>query len=169
MAPRVLTRSRNLENMSGFTHQSRVSSCICGGVYHFVKQQNQESLVRQPSPTENIPKAEPTQMEKLFTPPTPTVVATYLNDKPQTELAPDERLVSYVYCRICRRDPCRQPAATMCGHVFCSQCVLEVSPFLPVLLTSTVRCISSEVVKTSRCPVCEAPTLLYSIFRLHLV
>ncbi|KAH8998141.1 hypothetical protein EDB92DRAFT_1791956, partial [Lactarius akahatsu] len=57
---------------------------------------------------------------------------------------------SHVYCRMCRRDPCRQPAATMCGHIFCHQCI------------------SSEVVKTSRCPVCEAPTLLYSIFKLHL-
>lgn len=112
-----------------------------------------ESPVRQPSPTKNIPKAEPTQMEKVFTPPTPTVVATYSNAnlKPQTEQAPGERLVSFVYCRMCRRDPCRQPAATMCGHVFCYQCI------------------SSEVVKTSRCPVCEAPTLLYSVFKLHLV
>ncbi|KAF8500364.1 hypothetical protein F5888DRAFT_1681492 [Russula emetica] len=90
-------------------------------------------------------------MEKLLTPPTPTVVATYSNAKPQSELAPDERLVSFVYCRMCRRDPCRQPAATMCGHVFCYQCI------------------SSEVIKTSRCPVCETPTLLYSVFRLHLV
>jgi hypothetical protein len=138
-----------------------------GIVYHSLR--NQEALVRQPSPTENIPKAEPTQMEKVFTPPTPTVVATYSNTKPETELAPGERLVSYVYCRMCRRDPCRQPAATMCGHVFCYQCVLAVPPFLLVLLTSTVRCISSEVVKTSRCPVCEAPTLLYSVFKIHLV
>ncbi|KAH9174719.1 hypothetical protein EDB89DRAFT_464591 [Lactarius sanguifluus] len=68
----------------------------------------------------------------------------------QPTLPPQERFVSHVYCRMCRRDPCRQPAATMCGHIFCHQCI------------------SSEVVKTSRCPVCEAPTLLYSIFRLHL-
>ncbi|KAI0278030.1 hypothetical protein BGY98DRAFT_976600 [Russula aff. rugulosa BPL654] len=109
-------------------------------------------LSSRPSHTENMPRAESTtQMEKLFTPPTPTVVATDSNAKSQTELAPGERLVSYVYCRICRKDPCRQPAATMCGHVFCYQCI------------------SSEVMKTPQCPVCEAPTLLYSIFRLHLV
>lgn len=69
-------------------------------------------------------------------------------DTPQ--LPSRERFVSHVYCRMCRRDPCRQPAATMCGHIFCHQCI------------------SSEVVKTSQCPVCEAPTLLYSIFRLHI-
>ncbi|KAH9040547.1 hypothetical protein EDB84DRAFT_1476119, partial [Lactarius hengduanensis] len=56
----------------------------------------------------------------------------------QPTLPPQERFVSHVYCRMCRRDPCRQPAATMCGHIFCHQCI------------------SSEVVKTSRCPVCEA-------------
>jgi hypothetical protein len=109
-----------------------------------------ESL-RHSSPTENMANGEPTLSEKPLTPPTPTVVASDPSAQPQTELAPGEKLVSYVYCRICRRDPCRQPAATMCGHVFCHQCI------------------SSEVMKTSRCPVCEAPTLLYSIFRLHLV
>jgi len=69
---------------------------------------------------------------------------------PPATFPPRERFVSHVYCRMCRRDPCRQPAATMCGHIFCHQCI------------------SSEVVKTSQCPVCEAPTLLYSIFRLHI-
>ena len=168
----MLTRSRNPEDLSDSTRQGQVSGYVREECISFAEQGIQESLVRQPSTTENIPKTEPTQMEKVFTPPTPTVVATYSNAKPETELAPGERLVSFVYCRMCRRDPCRQPAATMCGHVFCYQCVLAVSPFLRsiVLLMSTAtRCISSEVVKTSRCPVCEAPTLLYSIFKLHLV
>jgi hypothetical protein len=82
----------------------------------------------------------------------PTVRPEALNSSllPPATLPPRERFVSYVYCRMCRRDPCRQPAATMCGHIFCHQCI------------------SSEVVKTSQCPVCEAPTLLYSIFKLHL-
>lgn len=80
--------------------------------------------------------------------PGPTSSAETLDTTPQ--LPSRERFVSHVYCRMCRRDPCRQPAATMCGHIFCHQCI------------------SSEVVKTSQCPVCEAPTLLYSIFRLHL-
>lgn len=70
--------------------------------------------------------------------------------QPPATLPPRERFVSHVYCRMCRRDPCREPAATMCGHVFCHQCI------------------ASEVVKTPRCPVCDAPTLLYSIFKLHL-
>ncbi|KAI0000661.1 hypothetical protein BJV74DRAFT_959616 [Russula compacta] len=115
-----------------------------------------DPLRRQPSPAEkNSTEAEPNLelVKKLPASPTPspTVGAPYPSAQPPTDLAPCERLVSYVYCRMCRRDPCRQPAATMCGHVFC------------------YKCISSEVVKTSRCPVCEAPTLLYSIFRLHLV
>ncbi|KAI0252960.1 hypothetical protein BJV78DRAFT_258234 [Lactifluus subvellereus] len=108
---------------------------------------------RLPSPTESMTKTGPRLAERslpLFTP-GPTIGVSYPSAQPQTDLAACDRLVSYVYCRVCRRDPCRQPAATMCGHVFCYQCI------------------SSEVVKTSRCPVCEVPTLLYSIFRLHLV
>ena len=31
IAPRALIRSRNPENLSGFTHQSRVSKCFCAG------------------------------------------------------------------------------------------------------------------------------------------
>lgn len=31
----------------------------------------------------------------------------------------DARRVSYIYCRLCRRDPARQPTATMCGHIYC--------------------------------------------------
>lgn len=89
-------------------------------------------------------------------------------DTPQ--LPSREKFVSHVYCRMCRRDPCRQPAATMCGHIFCHQCVPSVLMVrcIPIQLWAITRCISSEVVKTSQCPVCEAPTLLYSIFRLHL-
>ena len=164
------TRFRIPENLNGFPRQSRVRSFYLCGLYYHSLSNVQEPLSRRPlSYTEDIPKAEPTQMEKFLTPPTPTVVAADSNGaKSQTELAPGEKLVSYVYCRICRRDPCRQPAATMCGHVFCYQCVPAVSQFLLVLLTVVVRCISSEVVKTPQCPVCEAPTLLYSIFRLHL-
>ncbi|KAF8271827.1 hypothetical protein EI94DRAFT_490157 [Lactarius quietus] len=107
---------------------------------------------RQLSPMENFSKA--TREPKLteWRPPSlthgPTAGPEALNTSPQ--LPSRERFVSHVYCRMCRRDPCRQPAATMCGHIFCHQCI------------------SSEVVKTSQCPVCEVPTLLYSIFRLHL-
>jgi hypothetical protein len=55
----------------------------------------------------------------------PTVRPEALNSSllPPATLPPRERFVSYVYCRMCRRDPCRQPAATMCGHIFCHQCV----------------------------------------------
>ncbi|KAI0064882.1 hypothetical protein BV25DRAFT_199260 [Artomyces pyxidatus] len=68
----------------------------------------------------------------------------------ETTTGDNAKLVSYIYCRHCRRDPCRQPTATMCGHIFCHSCI------------------STEVAKTSRCPVCEAPTLLYSLFRLQV-
>jgi hypothetical protein len=139
---------------------------------HTTLLRNKES-VRQPSPPSNMVKAEPGLAANLLTPPTasPTVGATYPSAQPLPDLAPGEKLVSYIYCRVCRRDPCRQPAATMCGHIFCHQCV-------PVAICSILimfiyvggysRCITSEVVKTSRCPVCEAPMLLYSIFKLHL-
>jgi hypothetical protein len=124
IVPRVLIRSRNPENPSNFTHLSQVSKCFTRVVLSSTEQRNEE-LLRQPSSAEGIANAEPNRSSKIFTPPTPTVVATYPSAQPQTELAPGEKLVSYVYCRICRRDPCRQPAATMCGHVFCYQCVLE--------------------------------------------
>ncbi|KAJ7322900.1 hypothetical protein DFH08DRAFT_353123 [Mycena albidolilacea] len=54
-----------------------------------------------------------------------------------------------VRCMVCR-GRCMEPTATMCGHVFCK------------------NCITKRVVQTSACPRCDAPTLLYSIFRLHL-
>lgn len=31
------------------------------------------------------------------------------------------------HCRICLNDPCHQPVVTMCGHMFCSRCVLVVA------------------------------------------
>jgi len=130
-------------------NRSRADSILNSRVSEQFHSSEPESLVRRSLPTENTTKAEPTLAEKLSTSPSPssTVGAT----QPQHALAPvGERFVSYVYCRICRRDPCRQPAATMCGHVFC------------------YPCITSEVMGKSRCPVCEAPTLLYSIFKLHL-
>ncbi|KAI0305230.1 hypothetical protein B0F90DRAFT_1702700 [Multifurca ochricompacta] len=106
-------------------------------------------LPRRLSPIEKVSKVERQPVEKPLPSPTPVVEASCPDTQLRPDLAHGERLVSYVYCRLCRRDPCRQPAATMCGHIFCHQCI------------------SSEVIKTSRCPVCEAPTLLYSIFRLH--
>jgi hypothetical protein len=37
-----------------------------------------------------------------------------------------------LYCRACLRDPCEDPTATMCGHIFCNRCVARLLVyFLP--------------------------------------
>ncbi|KAF7761446.1 hypothetical protein Agabi119p4_9438 [Agaricus bisporus var. burnettii] len=53
-------------------------------------------------------------------------------------------------CRACRRETPDDITATMCGHVFCNRCIVDA------------------VIKTSRCPFCSTPTLLYCLFRLDL-
>ncbi|KAG2003460.1 hypothetical protein CC2G_004062 [Coprinopsis cinerea AmutBmut pab1-1] len=58
--------------------------------------------------------------------------------------------LSPLHCRECKSDPCDDTTATMCGHIFCN------------------RCIVNAVIKTSRCPLCSTPTLLYCLFRLDL-
>ncbi|KAF9057190.1 hypothetical protein BJ165DRAFT_1520570 [Panaeolus papilionaceus] len=55
-----------------------------------------------------------------------------------------------LHCRACLADSCDDITASMCGHIFCN------------------RCITDAVIKTSRCPVCMTPTLLYCLFRLDL-
>ncbi|KXN86657.1 Zinc finger and BTB domain-containing protein 24 [Leucoagaricus sp. SymC.cos] len=55
-----------------------------------------------------------------------------------------------LHCRACRRDTPDDITATMCGHVFCNRCIVDA------------------VIKTSRCPFCSTPTLLYCLFRLDL-
>ncbi|KAJ3849220.1 hypothetical protein EV368DRAFT_23494, partial [Lentinula lateritia] len=54
------------------------------------------------------------------------------------------------HCRLCMRDPCIDPTATMCGHIFCGNCITE------------------SVIISPRCPVCEHALLLYCLFRLDL-
>ncbi|KAI0747088.1 hypothetical protein C8Q80DRAFT_1271889 [Daedaleopsis nitida] len=46
------------------------------------------------------------------------------------------------HCRICKQDPCAVPTATMCGHIFCTPCIVH------------------ELVKTGTCPVCRKTILL---------
>ena len=54
-------------------------------------------------------------------------------------------------CRVCLKPPPRDNvSATFCGHIFCRPCI------------------TGEVMSTSKCPVCSAPTLLYCIFKLDL-
>ncbi|KAH8112684.1 hypothetical protein DFH11DRAFT_1606432 [Phellopilus nigrolimitatus] len=55
-----------------------------------------------------------------------------------------------LHCRLCQSDPCQDVTATFCGHIFCFECIAE------------------EVTANSRCPVCNAPTLLYCLFKLDL-
>ncbi|KAF9260574.1 hypothetical protein L218DRAFT_962394 [Marasmius fiardii PR-910] len=57
---------------------------------------------------------------------------------------------SVIYCRLCGRDPCDGCTATLCGHVYCYGCITE------------------HLIKTSRCPTCSTPTLLYCLVRLDL-
>ncbi|KAK2465591.1 hypothetical protein APHAL10511_002483 [Amanita phalloides] len=53
-------------------------------------------------------------------------------------------------CRLCQLDRCDEPTATMCGHLFCYQCITK------------------SVMNSPGCPVCATPTLLYCLFRLDL-
>ncbi|KZT07997.1 uncharacterized protein LAESUDRAFT_724483 [Laetiporus sulphureus 93-53] len=46
------------------------------------------------------------------------------------------------HCRSCLRDPCDNPAATMCGHIFCHRCIVK------------------ELTTNMQCPVCNNPILL---------
>lgn len=70
-------------------------------------------------------------------------------------------------CRACRRETPDDITATMCGHVFCNRYVsfLEATALTDVVMG---RCIVDAVIKTSRCPFCSTPTLLYCLFRLDL-
>lgn len=76
--------------------------------------------------------------------------------------------VSPLHCRICRKDPCIDTTATMCGHIFCSRYshLDEYNCYASVLIC--VRCITDEIVSTSKCPVCSTTTLLYCLFRIDL-
>ncbi|KAI0723727.1 hypothetical protein C8T65DRAFT_88577 [Cerioporus squamosus] len=50
------------------------------------------------------------------------------------------------HCRSCLREPCVQPVATICGHIFCHKCIVQE--------LSTKMC----------CPVCQKALLV----RLHV-
>ncbi|KAI6045258.1 hypothetical protein EDC04DRAFT_3137208 [Pisolithus marmoratus] len=54
------------------------------------------------------------------------------------------------HCRVCLKDSCDDPTTTTCGHLFC------------------YGCISNSVMDDPHCPVCNAPTLLYCLFRMDL-
>ncbi|KAJ7669293.1 hypothetical protein DFH06DRAFT_1321318 [Mycena polygramma] len=51
-------------------------------------------------------------------------------------------------CMVCS-GVCMDPTATMCGHLFCNQCITK------------------RILQAPACPKCNAPTLLYSIHRMH--
>lgn len=77
-----------------------------------------------------------------------------------------------LHCRACRREMPDDITATMCGHVFCNRYGIPVAEVLTHDLTRPFprmcRCIVDAVIKTSRCPFCSTPTLLYCLFRLDL-
>ncbi|THH13241.1 hypothetical protein EW146_g6961 [Bondarzewia mesenterica] len=66
----------------------------------------------------------------------------------ETERSAPENLF---HCRICRADPCKEITVTACGHVFCHNCIVE------------------KIRETSRCPVCNAAILLYTLLKLDVV
>lgn len=55
-------------------------------------------------------------------------------------------------CRMCDAPPNvgTRPTATMCGHIFCYECIVQ------------------HVTLTPRCPVCDGGLLLYCLFKLDL-
>ncbi|KAI0765245.1 hypothetical protein C8Q74DRAFT_1039356 [Fomes fomentarius] len=72
------------------------------------------------------------------------------NDTPKPKapsiVKPPKTRAAVWHCRICKEDPCTVPTAAMCGHIFCTPCILQ------------------ELVKTGACPVCRKMILL----RLHV-
>ncbi|KAI6158597.1 hypothetical protein EDD17DRAFT_1005362 [Pisolithus thermaeus] len=54
------------------------------------------------------------------------------------------------HCRICLKDCCDEPTTTTCGHLFCYECI------------------SNSIMDDPHCPECNAPTLLYCLFRMDL-
>ncbi|KAL6301410.1 hypothetical protein BKA93DRAFT_460673 [Sparassis latifolia] len=50
------------------------------------------------------------------------------------------------HCRVCLKNPCTEPTATMCGHIFCHSCIIK------------------EIATNMQCPVCKKSMLL----RLHV-
>ncbi|GLB39060.1 hypothetical protein LshimejAT787_0602220 [Lyophyllum shimeji] len=55
-----------------------------------------------------------------------------------------------VHCRMCRADPCAEPTATLCGHLFC------------------YRCISEHILRDPHCPACSRAAMLNCLLTLHL-
>ncbi|KAI6104331.1 hypothetical protein F5141DRAFT_182723 [Pisolithus sp. B1] len=54
------------------------------------------------------------------------------------------------HCRVCLKDSCDEPTTTTCGHLFCYECI------------------SNSIMDDPHCPECNAPTLLYCLFRMNL-
>ncbi|KAI6103846.1 hypothetical protein EV401DRAFT_692535 [Pisolithus croceorrhizus] len=79
----------------------------------------------------------------------------FMNGKLNHSSAPTNRKTfrssapSY-HCRICLKDCCDEPTTTTCGHLFCYECI------------------SNSIMDDPHCPECNAPTLLYCLFRMDL-
>ncbi|OCH87132.1 hypothetical protein OBBRIDRAFT_782106 [Obba rivulosa] len=64
----------------------------------------------------------------------------------QSSTAPTTPKQVMWHCRICLQDPCREPTATLCGHIFCHECIVK------------------ELSRNYQCPVCKRVMLV----RLHV-
>ncbi|KAJ6572031.1 hypothetical protein B0H19DRAFT_1132293 [Mycena capillaripes] len=66
-----------------------------------------------------------------------------------TSHGPIVRPTTRLRCMVCS-GACIAPTATMCGHVFCEECITK------------------SVIQAQKCPKCSKATLLYCLFSLHL-
>lgn len=66
-------------------------------------------------------------------------------------------------CRMCQSDPCKEPMATACGHLFCNGYVTPKYSYVPIFAEYTVRCVQLRIEKSEACPVCLSPLLAFKM------
>ncbi|KAI0711464.1 hypothetical protein C8Q76DRAFT_59394 [Earliella scabrosa] len=150
---------------------TRSFSSLSEHIARYVSPPVRPSLSRQPTPRVPTPVLSPVRSHAPATPVPPsksisrsssslkqpaTVVAAPLSsdaeetipgpaETPKAKaipLAKSKAKPAAWHCRICKDDPCTIPMAAMCGHIFCTPCILQ------------------ELVKTGSCPVCRKMILL---------
>ncbi|TFY51118.1 hypothetical protein EVG20_g11159 [Dentipellis fragilis] len=123
-------------------------------------------------PNAGEPVEDNASAQSLSPPETPIAIirdmAAAVAQSPPKEVVPVPR-VSF-HCRICQVDPCQDITATVCGHLFCNryECVFLLQspkhPLTPAM--NAVSCITEEVRRNARCPMCQAVILLFTLLRL---